>query len=116
MKKKIIAIVAVFAVIALLFVAYGCGKSNLEPEAPVVTSVSAAETTQPSSFNFEEVYSDDEIGLTIYHETKTDTLFVTYHHFDKGWLQTESGGLTQMMDPETGLPLTYTVWQENYAS
>ena len=112
MKKKIIAIVAVFAVITLMFVAYGCGKSNLEPEAPVVTSVSAAETSQ-LSFNFEEVYYDYNNKLTIFRETTTDSLFVKYSNLS---YKAGAGGLTQMMDPETGLPLTYTVWQEKYAS
>ena len=54
MKKKIIAIVAVFAVIALMFVAYGCGKSNLEPETPV-TSAIAAESQQ----NFKQCPAGD---------------------------------------------------------
>lgn len=115
MKKKIIVIVAVFAVIALIFVAYGCGKSNIEPETPVITSVSAAETTQPSSFNFEEVYYDSANYLTIFHEKTTDSLFIQYSQ-TFGFSDAGAGGLTQMMDPETGLPLTYTVWQEKYAS
>ena len=41
----------------------------------------------------------------LYHETTTDVLYVA---------QGESGGLTPMLDPETGLPLTYSVWQAKY--
>lgn len=106
MKKKIIAIVAVFAVIALMFVAYGCGKSNLEPETPV-TSAIAAESQQ--NFNFVAVYNDNEI--TVLRETTTDSLFVKYKSHGYNAL---AGGLTQMMDPETGKPLTYTQWVNNY--
>ena len=106
MKKKIIAIVAVFAVIALMYVAYGCGKSKLEPEAPVTISASASQTTE-SNFNFELIYADNDSGLYIYHEKTTDTLFLQYGGY-------KAGGITQLMDPETGLPLTYTVWQEKY--
>lgn len=106
MKKKIIVIGAAFAVIALMFVAYGCGKSNLEPE--TITSAIAAESQQ--NFNFVAVYNDNEI--TVLRETTTDSLFVKYKAHGYNAL---AGGLTQMFDPETGLPLTYTVWQEKYA-
>ena len=41
----------------------------------------------------------------IYRETTTDVLYVA---------RGESGGVTPMLDPETGLPLTYSVWQAKY--
>lgn len=106
MKKKITAIVAVFAIITLMFVAYGCGKSNSELEMPIVTSVSALETPE-ADFNFEELYDDNNYSFAIFHETTTDSLFILYYN---------RGSFAQILDPDTGLPLTYTLWQEKYAS
>ena len=113
MKKKIIAIVAVFAVIALMFVAYGCGKSNLEPETPIVTSASAAKS-QLSGFEF-ELISEQKISnfqtISYWRETSTDTMYIeSWRHHNYG----SGSGLTQMLDPETGKPLTYTQWLESY--
>ena len=41
----------------------------------------------------------------LYRETTTDVLYVA---------RERDGTLTPMLDPETGLPLTYKVWQEKY--
>lgn len=53
----------------------------------------------------------DEYTLEIFHELSTDCLFVKYREksYDSGF-----GGLTQMLDPQTGKPLTYANWCEKY--
>ena len=111
MKKKIIAIVAVFAVIALMFVAYSCGKSNLEPEAPVTISASAA---QQSALEF-ELICEQHISRTnviwFWREKSTDTMYIEKYKKEPDGAGT---GLIQMMDPETGKPLTYSRWLYSY--
>ena len=42
--------------------------------------------------------------MQIYREESTDVLYII-----KG-----DTGITPMVDPETGLPLTYKVWKEKY--
>jgi len=41
----------------------------------------------------------------IYRETTTDVLYVA---------RGKDSALTPMLNPETGLPLTYKIWQEKY--
>ena len=41
--------------------------------------------------------------FVIFREVSTDTLFVDH-----------DGTLAQMLDPDTGKPLTYKVWKEKY--
>ena len=65
-------------------------------------------------FQFEKirtVCSFDLGDLSIYHELTTDCLFVRYkeREYESGF-----GGLTQMLDPQTGKPLTYANWCEKY--
>ena len=57
-------------------------------------------------FNFREVSTKSyfETNLQVFRETTTDCLFVRYRE----------GGLTQMLNPQTGKPLTYTNWIEKY--
>lgn len=46
-------------------------------------------------------YTDIVETFSIYQELSTDALFIEH-----------KGSLCQMLDSETGLPLTYKVWQE----
>ena len=41
----------------------------------------------------------------IYRETTTDVLYVS---------RGKDSALAPMLDPETGLPLTYSIWKEKY--
>lgn len=45
-----------------------------------------------------------------YVEQTTDSIFICY----KGENLNAGGSIVQMYDPETVLPLTYTVWKEKY--
>jgi len=55
----------------------------------------------------ENVYNTgSRVIASIYREKTTDVLYIK---------PTEGGsGFTVMLDPETGLPLTYKVWKEKY--
>lgn len=108
-KFKIIALILVILFVAVI--AYGCGKNNSETgisDFITTMTASASSVSENINFDFEVVYYDDENGLSIYHETTTDTLFAEFNGYN-------AGGLTQIMDPETGKPLTYTLWKEKYA-
>lgn len=49
-------------------------------------------------------------NIAIYWEESTDLLFVAY----EGDAQDAGNSLTIMLDPKTGLPLTYSNWKKNY--
>ena len=50
--------------------------------------------------------------FSVFREVSTDCLFVSHR---EGCLSGSfSGGLTQMLDPSTGKPLTYANWCEKY--
>jgi len=75
------------------------------------TSPSTSEddtTNQTPGFGFEELYWDSNTRNGIYRETSTDLLYVRYSSLN-------GGGITLMVDPEDGMPLTYNEWQEKYA-
>lgn len=70
------------------------------------TGKPAVETTNnliPNS-NF-EMLSKDQSVFTYYRDKATDVVFVCYDEYD-------SGGLIEMHDPNTGLPLTYEKYLE----
>ena len=70
------------------------------------TGKPAVETTNkliPNS-NFEMV-SENELFFTYYRDKVTDVMYICYDEYD-------SGGLLEMHDPNTGLPLTYEKYLE----
>ena len=70
------------------------------------TGKPAVETTNkliPNS-NFEMV-SENELFFTYYRDKVTDVMYICYDEYD-------SGGLLEMHDPNTGLPLTYQQYLE----
>ena len=109
MKNKFKLIAFLLAIICVATIAYGCGKSDSNTEItdsiPITTiTASAAETFY---FNFEVI--DRGSGIAVFRETTTDTIWV------EGY--TINGiGISQFDDPETGKPLTYSVWLEKYAN
>ena len=109
MKNKFKIVAFFLAIICVGTIAYGCGKSDSNTEITDSTPITmiTASATQ-ASFIFEKVYSDGINGLVIYQEKTTDTLFLELDGYN-------SGGIAQMLDPETGKPLTYSVWLEKYA-
>ena len=65
------------------------------------------------NFGFERIYNYD-CYMTIIREISTDCLYIQYSEpqFSRGY----SSGLTVMLDPTTGKPLTYANWKEKYAN
>jgi len=49
--------------------------------------------------------SYEKHSFYLYHETTTDVLYVSHG---------KDGALTPMLDPETGLPLTFLNWFSHY--
>ena len=109
MKNKFKIVAFFLAIICVASIAYGCGRNNIKSEItdsnPITTiTASAAETFY---FNFEVI--DRGSGIAVFRETTTDTIWV------EGY--TINGiGISQFDDPETGKPLTYSVWLEKYAN
>lgn len=108
MKNKFKIVAFFLAIICVATIAYGCGKSDTKTESTdfIPTMTASAAEVSDVNFGFEEVYYTQ--GFTIYRETSTDALFVRHY-------SSHAGGLCQMLDPETGKPLTYSVWLEKYA-
>lgn len=57
-----------------------------------------------NNIKFEVINSYHNPGeILILHERTTDVLYIEYN-----------GNITAMLDPKTGLPLTYDIWENNY--
>lgn len=97
MRKKVTALMLLATCVTIGFFA-GCSTS-LSNE----TDISSKDVS--TNFNFETVYTDD--NLRIFREKTTDVLYILYNSLEKA-------GLTIMLDPETGKPLTYSNWQAYY--
>ena len=61
-----------------------------------------------SSIKFQIARFTDNDNITVLVEETTE---VIYLKFKDGY---NAGSLTPMLDPETGLPLTYKVWEAKY--
>lgn len=107
-KFKIIAFL--LAIICVAIVAYDCGRNSTESEiadsAPIATITASAADVSEVNFEFEAIYLPHGGRHHVYREITTDTLWVH---------KNPAGGISQMFDPETGKPLTYTLWKEKYA-
>lgn len=79
--------------------------SQPEPD----TQVSVEEELSELPFELEAVGRAEELGveLVYFRDTTTDVLYLYSSSYRKG-------GLTVMLEPETGLPLTYTRYMELY--
>lgn len=109
MKKKtkiVIAIAFIIAIIAIFTVGCHASKNNT---ANINTATTITAEAAEEGLNFELVAGTGVKGTSFYRETTTDTMYV----FMTG-SRLEAGGLTQMFDPQTGLPLTYENWVNNY--
>ena len=111
MKNKFKLIAFLLAIICVATIAYGCGKSDSNTEitdSTLITTITA-KAVETFDFNFEEISIDKGCRIAVYRETTTDTIWV------EGY--TINGiGISQFDDPETGKPLTYSVWLEKYAN
>ena len=98
MKKirKNAAIAILLVMVAVLSTFTACDSSTAEPSAE--EQVEAAVSMQRIA------HSDD---FTYYRDAITDVMYLCYYNYN-------GGGLTVMLDPETGLPLTYVRFVELY--
>ncbi len=114
MKKRNIMIIAIIFTVAIIAsFAAGCGASN-NSEASTASGLAitaeAAEAKE-NHFNFELITEDYLNDIRFYRESSTDVMYVLYR---EGSSYAAAGGLTVMLDPETGKPLTYENWKANY--
>lgn len=110
MKK----IFAIFMVVVLLFVMNSCAAADPSASA----SGTATETVTGNQSEF-EAFEMELVGKCVvsnsgdifyyYRETTTNVMYVTRYDY-------HAGGLTVMLNPETGLPLTYDRYMEIYDS
>ena len=99
----VLVFIGVFIVADNMSTANASAKENTNIE---TTDKPVVETTNkliPNS-NFEMV-SEDELFFTYYRDKVTDVMYICYDEYD-------SGGLLEMHDPNTGLPLTYEKYLE----
>ena len=100
MKKKLLSAILYLVMVASLVV--GCGKVQAE-EASVANDEKKSATIAVAF----DVVETDYYYIDVYREVYTDVMYMesAYEH---------GIGLTVMLDPATGLPLTYTNYVENY--
>ena len=99
MKKirKNTAIAMLLVMLAVLCTFTACKPSTTEPSAEEQAEAAADMVRIKLAGN----------DFTYYRDTITDVMYLRYHTIN-------AGGLTVMLDPETGLPLTYTRFVELY--
>lgn len=110
MKNKFKIMAFILAFICVTTIAYGCGKNATENTSNTPSIAITASAAQTSNLEFELVSKQVLSGYSsiyFWREISTDTMFVES-------IRTSGSGLTQMLDPETGKPLTYTMWLSSY--
>ena len=65
------------------------------------------------NFEFEEIAYRSNCHISVIREVSTDCLYLQYQQTNYSGF---AGGLTPMLDPSTGKPLTYANWKEKYAN
>lgn len=111
---SVIALTLVLAIAATIFV--GCSQDP-DPSSSVYSTIPSDSSAQNSSsgltedevlkqpFEMQQVGHSTSANFLYYRDTTTDVLYV--------WAASKSGaGLTALLDPATGLPLTYTRYLE----
>ena len=94
----------------------GCG--NAESQITYTDTTSSSSSSSVSSKNTEAAWGFEELGkmsprgstddsVIYYRDIKTDVMYIFVSGYRKG-------GPTAMLDPETGLPLTYSRYKELY--
>lgn len=119
MKKKTkiviaIAIAFIIAIIASFTVGCHAPKTNT---ANISTATTITAEAAENNFGFAKI-SSDYLNTThekvfFYREVSTDVMYIAYCKQES---YAGMGGLTVMLDPETGGPLTYENWVNNYKS
>lgn len=67
-----------------------------------------AEANNTAEYTMELITRFADRDIDILREPVTDVLYLVYDEMN-------SGGITAMLDPETGLPMTYTKYLEQYS-
>lgn len=115
MKKKTKIVIAIAFIIAIITIfAAGCHASKTNT-ANISTATTITAEAAENNFGFAKI-SSDYLNTTheevfFYRELSTDVMYVLYC---KQEAYAGMGGLTVMLDPQTGLPLTYENWVNNY--
>lgn len=91
MKKIILIALAITMVLAVT----GCNSNNNENREP----------TNQELFDGDLEYLGSSRDIDYYRDTVTDVMYLVYKSI-------KAAGMTEMSDPETGLPLTYTRYLE----
>lgn len=94
--RKLTIFVLIFIVILTFFT--GCTVASSG-------AAKSSNTFTQEAFGFETVYYSG--NYRIYREITTDVLYFNT-------VNTNAGGLSVMLNPETGKPLTYSEWKDNY--
>lgn len=107
--KQLVVILSLLTIVTMSIALTGCLETEKNESNPSV-QLDSNEENNDFSFQMETLYDSDIFGgVTVYRNTVTDVLYL--------WISdnTYKGGLTEMSDPETGLPLTYERYMELYA-
>ena len=114
MKNKFKIIAVIFAIICVTSIAYGCGKNATEDTNNTPSIAITASAAQQSNLEFElvsEQVRSSYSQIYFWREKSTDTMYIeTIRSYKDGY----GSGLTQMLEPETGKPLTYAQWSNTY--
>ncbi len=109
MKKVSIGFIILIIIIIIISFVDRCSVSNANDVLPSASMTAEAAETAENEFHFERIDIVDNSGITFkcLRETSTDVIYL---------IATSEGGpgVTAMLDPETGLPLTYTNWKAKY--
>ncbi len=101
MLKKRVLLLSLAVGMCILFT--GCSGDSSSFENQTVTDQTVTENEE--IFNIQLLEKDDVPRMELYRDRNTDVLYILYDI---------RAGLTEMHDPETGLPLTYERYKEMY--
>ena len=115
MKNKFKILTFLLVIVCVATIAYCCGKNDTITEnTNFIPTVTASAAQQQSALEFELICKQQINSYTIncfWREKSTDTMYIeTLRSFRESY----GSGLTQMLDPETGKPLTYSRWLYSY--
>lgn len=116
MKRFKFTLIISLLLLSVLFVLNSCNSSVVEnpqstsnPHPETTPSLPQDESIEP--FEIEQVGESSDGNIDFFRDITTDVLYVRYADTR---MYAGLGGLTIMLDPETGLPLTYTRYMELY--
>ena len=120
MKKRKILAAVIFLVLTVVFIT-GCDGLTTpaltldEPATNSTTNNTHQFTTDNKPFEMEYIGRSTKHGFDYYRDTVTDVVYLLHQFNSKSSYAGAGGsGLTVMLDPETGLPMTYTRYMALY--